>query len=152
MRPVASRLKPITPSPTVRLAAVVNDMKRRGEDVISFSVGEPDFPTPAHIVDAAKKALDDGWTKYVASAGIAQLREAIADKSKRGNGISCDPSGVIVAPAKHSIFLAIMGLVDPGDEVLFPDPGWVSYAPIVHLAGARAVPVPADERTGFELT
>ena len=152
MRPVASRLKPITPSPTVRLAAVVNEMKRRGEDVVSFSVGEPDFPTPAHIVDAAKKALDDGWTKYVASAGILQLREAIADTMKRENGIPCSPDGVIVAPTKHTIFLAIMGLVDPGDEVLFPDPGWVSYAPIVHLAGARPVPVRADESTAYEVT
>ena len=152
MRPVASRLKPITPSPTVRLAAVVNEMKRRGEDVVSFSVGEPDFPTPAHIVDAAKKALDEGWTKYVASAGILQLREAIADTMKRENGIPCSPDGVIVAPTKHTIFLAIMGLVDPGDEVLFPDPGWVSYAPIVHLAGARPVPVRADESTAYEVT
>jgi aspartate aminotransferase len=152
MRPVASRLKPITPSPTVRLAAVVNEMKRRGEDVVSFSVGEPDFPTPPHIVDAAKKALDDGWTKYVASAGIPQLREAIVDKMKRENGVPCGTDGVIVAPTKHTVFLAVMGLVEPGEEVLLPDPGWVSYAPIAHLAGARPVPVTADETSGFQVT
>ena len=152
MRPVAARLKLITPSPTVRLAAVVNEMKRRGEDVVSFSVGEPDFPTPSHIVDAAKNALDAGWTKYVASAGIPQLRDAIAEKMRRENAVPCEPAGVIVAPAKHAIFLAIMGLADPGDEILFPDPGWVSYAPIAHLAGATPVPVTADEEAGYELT
>ena len=152
MRAVASRLRPIQPSATVRLAALVNEMKRRGEDIVSFSVGEPDFPTPPHIVDAAKKALDDGWTKYVAPGGIPALREAIAEKSKRENGIPCEPEGVLVAPTKHALFLAVMGLVDPGEEVLVPDPGWVSYAPMVHLAGARPVPVRADESTNFELT
>jgi len=152
MRPVAARLKPIGPSPTVRLGALVNEMKGRGEDVISFAVGEPDFPTPPHIVAAAKKALDAGMTKYVAPAGIPELREAIADKMKRENGVPCEPGGIIVAPTKHAIFLAIMGLVDPGEEVLFPDPGWVSYAPMAHLAGARPVPVTADETTRFELT
>jgi len=152
MRAVASRLKPITPSPTVRLAGIVGEMRRRGEDVVSFSVGEPDFPTPTHIVDAAKAALDAGMTKYVAPAGIPELREAIADKMKRENGVPCEPDGVIVAPTKYALFVAIMGLVDPGEEVLFPDPGWVSYAPMAHLAGARPVPVRADEETGYELT
>src|SRR2546422_3065826 len=152
MRPVASRLKPIAPSTTVRLGALVNEMKRRGEDVVSFSVGEPDFPTPVHVVDAAKKALDEGWTKYVASQGIAPLREAIAEKMKRENGVSCTPDGVIVAPTKHSLFIAVMGLGEPGGEVLFPDPGWVSYAPMVHLAGGRPGPVRAGEETGGEVT
>jgi len=152
VKPVAARLKPITPSPTVRLGALVNELKRKGEDVVSFSVGEPDFPTPPHIVDAAKRALDEGWTKYVSSLGIPPLREAIAEKMKRENAVPCDPAGVIVAPTKHALFLAIAGLVDPGDEVLFPDPGWVSYGPMVHLAGGKPVPVLADESTGFELT
>ena len=152
MRPVASRLKPIQPSPTVRLGALVNEMKGRGEDLVSFSVGEPDFPTPGHVVDAAKKALDQGMTKYVSSLGIAPLREAIAEKMKRENAVPCDPGGVIVAPSKHCLYIAIMGLVEAGEEVIFPDPGWVSYAPMVHLAGGRPAPVRADESTGFELT
>ena len=152
MRPVASRLKPIRPSPTVRLGVIVNEMKRWGEDVISFSVGEPDFPTPSHIVDAAKRALDEGWTKYVSSLGIPELREAIADKMKRENGVPGDKDGVLVAPTKHALYIAITGLVDPGDEVIFPDPGWVSYGPMVQLAGGRPVPVRADEATKFELT
>jgi aspartate aminotransferase len=126
-------------------------MKRRGEDIVSFSVGEPDFPTPKHIVDAAKKALDEGWTKYVSSLGIPELREAIAEKMNRENRVPVDKDGVLIAPTKHALFVAIMGLVEPGDEVLFPDPGWVSYAPMVHLAGGRPVPVLAAEETKFEL-
>ncbi len=152
MRPVAARLRPIGGSPTVRLGALVNEMKRRGEDVISFSVGEPDFPTPGHIVDAAKRALDEGWTKYVSSLGIPPLREAIAEKMKWENAVPAEPDGILVAPTKHALYLAIMGLIDPGDEVLFPDPGWVSYGPMVHLAGGRPVPVVANESTGYELT
>lgn len=152
MKPVASRLKPITPSPTVRLGALVNELRRKGEDVISFSVGEPDFLTPPHVVDAAQRALDEGMTKYVPSLGIPPLREAIAEKMKRENAVPADPDGILVAPTKHALYLAIMGLVDPGDEVLFPDPGWVSYGPMVHLAGGRPIPVVADESTGYELT
>ncbi len=152
MKPVAARLKPIGPSPTVRLGVLVNEMRRRGEDVISFAVGEPDFPTPKHIVAAAKKALDEGWTKYVSSLGIPELREAIAEKMNRENRVPVDKDGVLVAPTKHALYVAIMGLVNPGDEVLFPDPGWVSYAPMVHLAGGRPVPVVAAEDSKFELT
>ncbi|HEV8595693.1 MAG TPA: pyridoxal phosphate-dependent aminotransferase [Thermoplasmata archaeon] len=152
MRPVAARLKGIGGSPTVRLGALVNDMKRRGEDLVSFSVGEPDFPTPPHVIDAAKKALDEGWTKYGPSLGLPQLREAIAEKMKRENAVPATPDGILVAPTKHALYIAITGLVDPGDEVLFPDPGWVSYGPMVHLAGGRPVPVLADESTGYELT
>ena len=152
MKPVAARLKPIGPSATVRLGALVNEMRRRGEDVVSFSVGEPDFPTPKHIVNAAKKALDEGWTKYAPSLGIPELREAIAEKMNRENRVPVDKDGVLVAPTKHALYVAIMGLVDPGDEVLFPDPGWVSYAPMVRLAGGRPVPVVAAEESRFELT
>jgi len=152
VKPVASRLKPIAPSATVRLGALVNELKARGEDLVSFSVGEPDFPTPSHIVEAAKRALDAGMTKYVGPQGIPALREAIAEKMKRENAVPCGPEGVLVAPTKHALFITLMGLVEPGDEVLFQDPGWVSYAPMVHLAGGRPVPVAADESTGFELT
>jgi aspartate aminotransferase len=152
VKPVAVRLKPIGPSPTVRLGSLVAEMKRKGEDVVSFSIGEPDFPTPPHIVDAAKKALDEGWTKYAPPLGIPELRDAIAEKMTRDNGVPVERDGVLVAPTKHALYVAIMGLVDPGEEVLFPDPGWVSYAPMVHLAGGRPIPVRADEATRFELT
>src|SRR3990172_8081271 len=152
VKPVASRLKPIAPSATVRLGALVNELKARGEDLVSFSVGEPDSPTPSHIVEAAKRALDAGMTKYVGPQGIPALREAIAEKMKRENAVPCGPEGVLVARTKHVFFITFMGLVEPGDEVLFQDPGWVSYAPMVHLAGGRPVPIVADASTGYEIT
>jgi aspartate aminotransferase len=153
MKPVASRVKGIQPSPTVRLGTVTKELQAKGERVENLSIGEPDFPTPAHIVEAAKRALDDvPMTKYVSSMGLRELREAIADKSKRENGIPADPDNVLVAPTKHCLFLALTALVEPGDEVLMPDPGWVSYDPMTRLVGGRPVPVPAADETGFVMT
>ncbi len=145
----ANRVTSIEPSATIRLGDLVSEMKGRGEQVLSLSVGEPDFPTPAHIVDAAKKALDDGFTKYTPSAGIKELREAIAEKSVAENGIPAKPENILVAPTKHTLFMACMALLEPGDEAIVPDPGWVSYAPMVQLAGAKPVPVRAADEEGF---
>jgi len=124
-------------------------MKARGEKVVSLAIGEPDFATPAHIVEAAKKALDDGYTKYTPAPGIKELREAIAEKSQKENKIPAKPENVIVAPTKHTLFLTCMALLDRGDEALIPDPGWVSYGPMVTLAGAKPVPVRAADEDGF---
>ncbi len=152
MKPVSSRVKAIAPSPTVRLGNLANELKAQGKDVINLGIGEPDFPTPAHVVEAGQKAmLEVPMTKYVSSIGLKPLREAIAEKSKRENGIPAAPDNVLVAPTKHTIFLAAMALVDPGDEVLMPDPGWVSYEPIARLAGGKPVPVPAADEAGFVL-
>ena len=145
----AKRVTSIESSPTVRLGNLVAEMRARGEPVLSLSVGEPDFPTPAHIVEAAKKALDAGHTKYTPSLGIPELRQAVAEKSVRENGIPATPEHVLVAPSKHALYMACMALLDPGDEAILPDPGWVSYAPIVELAGARPVPVRAADEDGF---
>ena len=145
----AKRVTSIEPSATIRLGNLVTEMKGRGETVLSLSVGEPDFPTPAHIVEAAKKALDDGFTKYTSSTGIKELREAIAEKSVVENGIPAKPENVLVAPTKHTLFMACMALLEAGDEAIIPDPGWVSYAPMVQLAGARPVPVRAADEEGF---
>jgi len=145
----AKRVTSIEPSATIRLGNLVTEMKGRGETVLSLSVGEPDFPTPAHIVEAAKKALDDGFTKYTSSTGIKELREAIAEKSVVENGIPAKPENVLVAPTKHTLFMACMSLLEAGDEAIIPDPGWVSYAPMVQLAGARPVPVRAADEEGF---
>ena len=145
----AKRVTSIESSPTVRLGDLVTEMKARGEKVLSLSVGEPDFPTPAHIVEAGKKALDDGFTKYTASTGIRELREAIAEKSVKENGIPAKAENVLVAPAKHALYMACMALLDAGDEAILPDPGWVSYGPMVVLAGARPVPVKAADEEGF---
>ncbi len=145
----AKRVLSIESSPTVRISDLVTEMKARGEKVVSLAIGEPDFPTPAHIVEAAKKALDDGYTKYTPAPGIKELREAIAEKSQRDNKIPAKPENVIVAPTKHTLFLTCMALLDRGDEALIPDPGWVSYGPMVTLAGAKPVPVRAADEDGF---
>ncbi len=145
----AKRVTSIESSPTIRLSNLVTEMKARGEQVLSLSVGEPDFPTPAHIVEAAKKALDEGFTKYTPSTGIKELREAIAEKSVTENQIPAKPENVLVAPTKHTLYMACMALLDPGDEAIIPDPGWVSYGPMVTLAGATPVPVRAADERAF---
>src|SRR6266487_1271886 len=145
----AKRVLSIESSPTVRISELVTEMKARGEKVVSLAIGEPDFPTPAHIIEAAKKALDDGYTKYTPAPGIRELREAIAEKSRTDNKIPAMAENVIVAPTKHTLFLTCMALLDRGDEALIPDPGWVSYGPMVTLAGAKPVPVGAADEDGF---
>ena len=145
----ATRVTSIESSPTVRIGNLVADLKAKGETVLSLSVGEPDFPTPAHIVDAAKKALDEGYTKYTPSLGFGDLREAIAEKSRRENRIPATAEDVLVAPTKHTLFMTCMALLETGDEALIPDPGWVSYAPMVRLAGATPVPLRAADEDGF---
>lgn len=145
----AKRVTSIESSPTVRLGDLVTEMRARGETVLSLSVGEPDFPTPAHIVEAGKKALDDGFTKYTPSVGLKELREAIAEKSVRENKIPAKTENVLVSPTKHTLYMACMALLDAGDEAIIPDPGWVSYGPMIVLAGAKPVPVRAADEQGF---
>jgi aspartate aminotransferase len=145
----AQRVLSIEPSPTVRISDLIAESQGQGKQILSLAIGEPDFPTPAHIVEAAKKALDDGYTKYTAASGIRELRETIAEKSRNENGIPAEAENVIVAPTKHTLFMTCMALLDPGDEALIPDPGWVSYAPMVTLAGAKPVPVRAADEDGF---
>lgn len=145
----AKRVTSIESSPTVRISDLVTEMKARGEKVLSLSIGEPDFPTPAHIVEAGKKALDDGFTKYAPAVGFKDLREAIAEKSVQENRIPAKPENVLVAPTKHTLYMSCMALLEAGDEAIIPDPGWVSYAPMVVLAGAKPVPVRAADEQGF---
>ncbi|MCJ2533364.1 MAG: aminotransferase class I/II-fold pyridoxal phosphate-dependent enzyme, partial [Candidatus Thermoplasmatota archaeon] len=125
----------------MKMKELAGQKKAEGKDIISFTVGEPDFDTPKHIVEAAKKALDEGKTRYLNAAGLPELREAIARSSKTANGIPCDASNVMVAPTKHAIFETIMATVNEGEEVILPDPAWVSYEPATALAGGRAAPV-----------
>jgi len=145
----AKRVTSIESSPTVRLGDLVAELKAKGTKVLSLAIGEPDFPTPAHIVEAAKVALDKGYTKYTQAAGLPELREAIAEKSARENRIPAKPGNVLVAPTKHTLFMTCMALLDSGDEAIIPDPGWVSYGPMVRLAGATPIPVRAADEDGF---
>ena len=145
----AKRVTSIGSSPTVRISDLVTEMKANGEKVLSLAIGEPDFPTPAHIVEAGKRALDDGFTKYTPAVGFKDLREAIAEKSAKENGIPAKPENVLVAPTKHTLYMTCMVLLEPGDEAIIPDPGWVSYGPMVVLAGGKPVPVRAADEDGF---
>ena len=152
--PVARRLSAVKPSATVAVAQRARELKAQGIDVLSFSVGEPDFDTPAHIREAAKRAIDAGATRYTAARGILELRQAICDaSSERRSGVSYDPSEVVVSVgAKHTLFNLALALYDPGDEILIPAPYWVSYPEQVRLAGADPVIVETTEADGFRMT
>lgn len=141
-----SRLDQVEESATLRIADLTNELKKQGKDILSFSLGEPDFDTPAHIREAAKKSLDSGKTHYAPSAGIPELREAIAEKLKKDNGIDVNGKDVIVTPgAKHAIFEACFGLLEKGDEAILLEPSWVSYDACIKMAEARTVWVKARE-------
>jgi aspartate aminotransferase len=146
------RLSVVEPSPTLAVSAKAAKLKAQGIDVVSFGAGEPDFDTPAHIKEAAKKALDAGATKYTLVEGTVPLRKAVAAWIGKAHGLSIDPSEVIVSSgAKQSIFNAVHALVDEGDEVIIPTPAWVSYNDIVKLAGGRPVNVPTSADENFQV-
>lgn len=131
---------------------LVAEKRRTGADVIALNIGEPDFDTPQHVKDAAVAALAQGKTKYTPGPGIHALREAIAAMEERENKIPCAARHVMVTPAKMAVFLSLQAMVEPGDDVLVPDPGWVSYAPMVRWAGGNPVPVPLRASTDFRMT
>lgn len=151
---LAERLKAVKPSATVAVAQKATELKAQGVDVISLSVGEPDFDTPSHICEAAKKAIDAGATRYTAVRGLVELREAICEASaKRRSGVTYDPSQVVVSiGAKHTLFNLALALYDEGDEILIPAPYWVSYPEQVRLIGANPVIVQTSEDQGFRMS
>ena len=124
---ISKRVNLIGPSPTLAITAKAKQMKQEGIDVIGFGAGEPDFDTPIHIKEAAKKAIDSGFTKYTPASGIKELKEAICKKFKNDNNLDCSPGEILVScGAKHSIFNAILTLCDEGNEVILSSPYWVS--------------------------
>lgn len=150
---LAARVSQVTPSITLAITAKAKGMKTEGIDVCSFSAGEPDFDTPAHVRDAAIKALKEGKTKYGAAAGEPKLREAIANKLKSDNGLDYKPENVLVTNGgKHSLYNLIMALIEPGDEVIIPAPYWLSYPEMVTLAGGRPVIVPIYADNGYKIS
>jgi len=149
---LAKRLSVVAPSMTMKVTALAAEMRARGGDVISLSAGEPDFDTPAHIKEAAKRALDAGATKYTAVEGTPKLRAAAAAWFAKAHGFEVSPAEVMVsAGAKQAIHNAFHALLNPGDEVILPAPCWVSYAEIAKLAGATPVPVLARPADGFAI-
>jgi aspartate aminotransferase len=149
---LSERANRIALSPTLRINARATQMRGQGIDVVDFSVGEPDFPTPEVVKRAAKAALDANFTKYTANDGIPDLKQAICGKLERDNGLAYSPDEVIVsAGAKNSLFNVAMALYDEGDDILIPAPYWVSYPDQVKLAKANPVVVPTREEDGFRL-
>ena len=143
---LSDRINRLAPSATLAMSQKSSEMKAQGVDVINLSVGEPDFNTPAHIKEAAKKAVDENYSRYSPVAGYASLREAVVRKLKRENGLSYTPAQISVSNgAKQGVCNTVMTLVNPGDEVIIPAPYWVSYPQMVKLAGGAPVIV----NTGF---
>ena len=135
---VSQCISRIEPSITLAITAKAKAMKAEGIDVVGLSAGEPDFDTPDNIKQAAIKAINDGMTKYTPAVGTPALRKVIAEKFKKDNGLDYAVEQIIVnCGAKHSVFLAVMAVVDPGDEVIIPTPYWVSYPEMTKAAGGH---------------
>jgi aspartate aminotransferase len=150
---ISRRAAALAPSLTLAIDSKAKAMKAEGQDVVGFGAGEPDFDTPQHIKDAAIRALNEGFTKYTPSSGIPELRQAIADKFKRENGLSYNPGQIIVnSGGKHSCYNVMLATCQEGDEVIIPAPYWLSYPEMVKLAGATPVILPTTDRTEFKVT
>lgn len=149
---LADRVLQVPPSPTLAVNAKAKALRAAGADILNFSVGEPDLPTPAHVCEAGKKAIDDGHTRYTPVAGILALREAVCDRFKKDHGWEYTPDQVQVScGGKHGLYNIFQAILNPGDEVLIPSPYWVSYPPMVQLAGGTPVIVPLKEEDNFDL-
>ncbi len=147
---ISHRVQNIAPSLTLQIDARAKEMKASGLDVIGFGAGEPDFPTPKYICDAAREALDLGLTRYTPAAGTKELRKAICEKLRKDNDMTYTYGDILVSNgAKHSLYTIFQAILDPGDEVLIPTPCWVSYPEMVRMAGGVPVFIPADESTDF---
>ncbi len=150
---LSERIRTIKPSPTLAMNAKALSMRAAGVDVISFGVGEPDFDTPKHIREEAIRAIEEGFTRYTAVGGIPELKDAIIEKFRRDNDLSYESDEVMVScGGKHVLYNLAQAFLNPGDEVIIPAPYWVSYPPIVILAGASPVIVGTQEADDFKLS
>jgi len=149
---LADRVTQIAPSPTLAVNAKAKALKAAGADILNFSVGEPDFDTPEHVCVAGKKAIDDGHTRYTAVPGIPELRKAVAHRFREDHGWNYTPEQIQVScGGKHGLYNIFQAILNPGDEVLVPAPYWVSYPPMIQLAGGIPVIVPLEEKNNFDL-
>jgi aspartate aminotransferase len=150
---LSARLIDLKPSATIAMTAKARELKNAGKDIISLSIGEPDFDTPEFIKEVAKKAMDQGYNSYSPVGGYADLKEAVAVKFKRDNDLVYTPSQIVVSTgAKHSIYNLFQCLINPGDEVLVPAPYWVSYIDMAELAGGVCKVISADISDNFKIT
>ncbi|MDX2284908.1 MAG: pyridoxal phosphate-dependent aminotransferase [Bacteroidia bacterium] len=149
----SQRITALEESATLGIAKKVRELKAAGRDVVGLTLGEPDFPTPAHIREAAKAALDAGFTQYPPVAGIPELRQAISAKFKRDNGLDYSPDQILVSTgAKQSLYNAILSILNPGDGAILPAPFWVSYHGILYLAQADISILPTTLASGYKIT
>ena len=153
MTKVSERLNRLSESATLAMARMSRELKAQGHDVIALSLGEPDFDTPGFVKEAAKKAVDNNFSHYTPVPGLAELREAIAEKLKRDNGLEYTPEQIVASTgAKQSIANVCMSLLNPGDEVLLPAPYWVSYFEIIKLAEGTPVEIPSSIEADFKVS
>ncbi|MEZ5013352.1 MAG: pyridoxal phosphate-dependent aminotransferase [Chitinophagales bacterium] len=153
MHLLADRIAHLDESATIRMAQLSRKLKAEGRDIIDLSLGEPDFDTPAFIREAAKRAIDEGFTHYTPVSGYLDVREAISQKFKRENGLQYTPDQIVISTgAKQSIINTVLCLVNPGDEVILPKPYWVSYTAMVNLAEGVIVDIPTDIEQDFKIT
>ncbi len=150
---LSKRIQTLSPSLTIAITMLAQDLKASGKDILSFSAGEPDFGTPKRIKDEAIKAINDGFTKYTAVPGIIEVREAIAGKLKRDNNLDYTAADIIVSNgAKHSLFNLFQAVIDPGDEVIIPAPYWVTYPELVKYAFGIPVTIETHDHSNFKIT
>lgn len=153
MTKLAGRIERLTESQTIAMAKLSRELQEQGHDIISLSLGEPDFITPEYIREGAKKAIDEGYTHYPPISGYADVRKAISEKFKKENNLNFSPEQIVVSTgAKQAIANVILCLVDPGDEVLVPAPYWVSYTQLIQLAGGVPVFLNAGIESDFKVT
>jgi aspartate aminotransferase len=150
---LSSLLERFNEPETLKMAKLSRELRAKGIDIVDLSLGEPDFDTPQHIKDAAKKAIDDNWSHYTPVAGYLDLREAVCHKLKRDNDLEYKPENIIVSTgAKQSLANSILALVDKDDEVIIPTPYWVTYSELVKIAGGKVVEIATTVETGFKIT
>ncbi len=149
---LSRRLNNVPESGTVKIANIVSRLKQEGADVVSFSMGEPDFPTPENINEACISSIRDHFTHYTPSAGIPELRKAVAERTRKDHGIPCTEANVIITPTKQAIFLSMLALIDEGDEVILPDPTWGTYEACVRLAGGAPRYVHLEAECEYRMT
>ena len=150
---LTKRINSLSESMTIAITTLAAQLREEGKDVLSFSAGEPDFDTPKVIKEAAKKAIDEGFTKYTPVAGYPELLQTIADKLKRDNNLDYKPSQIIVSNgAKQSLFNLFQALIEDGDEVIIPAPYWVTYPELVTYSGGKNIFIQTNEKTNFKIT
>src|SRR5882672_2089553 len=149
---LAEKMSRIGTESAFEVLARARALEKQGQHIIHLEIGEPDFPTPQHVVEAGKRALDEGWTHYGPTQGLPELREAIAAEVSRTRGITVGPEHVSVVPGgKPIIFFPMLALLEAGDEVIYPNPGFPIYESMIRFLGATPVPIPLEESRGFSV-